>query len=88
MPAGLSLVEERANATLIITAVGELDAAGAPAFARRVRAAIGAGESDLLLDLSRVAFLDSTALGCCRRPSAASRALAGSFRSPARCRRC
>jgi anti-sigma B factor antagonist len=63
MANGLSLAEERVDSTKIITAAGELDSSSSPQLGRAIGEAIDAGNVDLLLDLNRVTFLDSTGLG-------------------------
>ena len=48
--------------TLVIRAVGELDLATAPDFARAVAGPAGSGFPRLVLDLRELAFCDSTGL--------------------------
>ncbi|MEA2391707.1 MAG: anti-sigma factor antagonist [Solirubrobacteraceae bacterium] len=63
MSRALSLAEERVNTTHIISATGELDSFTSPELSHSIGKAIEAGQTDLLLDLNQVTFLDSTGLG-------------------------
>lgn len=53
----------RESDVLVLTAEGELDAFIAPALTESLDDAVRGPEGRLLADLSRVSFLDSTALG-------------------------
>ena len=54
---------ERADEAAVVTAHGELDAFTAPALADAFAEAVAEGDDRVVIDLSRVAFMDSTALG-------------------------
>jgi anti-anti-sigma factor len=54
---------ERAEEAAVVSAQGELDAFTAPALADALADAAAEGDDRLVIDLSRVAFMDSTALG-------------------------
>jgi anti-sigma B factor antagonist len=54
---------ERAGEAAVVTARGELDAYTAPALADAFAEAAAAGDDRVVVDLSGVAFMDSTALG-------------------------
>jgi anti-anti-sigma factor len=55
----LSLTEERAQEELILHARGEVDASTAPQFAGALSRAAGDGRERLVVDLSRVEFIDA-----------------------------
>jgi anti-sigma B factor antagonist len=48
---------------LVLVAGGEIDFAASPQLRERIAEELGAGSTRLVLDLSRVTFLDSTAIG-------------------------
>jgi anti-sigma B factor antagonist len=48
---------------LVLVAGGEIDFAASPQLRERIAEELGAGSRRLVLDLSRVTFLDSTAIG-------------------------
>jgi anti-anti-sigma factor len=54
---------ERAEEAAVVAARGELDAFNAPALTDAFAEAAADGSDRLVIDLSRVAFMDSTALG-------------------------
>jgi anti-anti-sigma factor len=54
---------ERAREAAVVSAHGELDAFTAPALADALADAAAGGDDRVVIDLSRVAFMDSTALG-------------------------
>jgi anti-sigma B factor antagonist len=49
--------------THLVAPSGEIDASTAPTLGRRLLALVDEGKTGLVVDLSRVTFLDSTALG-------------------------
>jgi anti-sigma B factor antagonist len=51
------------DGTALVEVAGELDLASAPRLKRTLADAVAAGASGVVLDFSRVAFIDSTALG-------------------------
>ena len=51
----------------VITAAGELDAVGAPLLRTQLAAIVESDPVDVVLDLSRVVFIDSTGLGVLAR---------------------
>lgn len=59
----LSLTERTAPPHHIIEVEGEIDVYTAPKFREAVVAAIDAGHTRLVIDIEKVAFLDSTGLG-------------------------
>ncbi len=60
MPHQLSIDESSEGARTVLTVAGEIDLATAPQLEERIGAY--PGESDLLVDLSSVTFMDSTGL--------------------------
>ena len=54
---------ERVGRTAVVSASGELDAFTAPALADAFADAAAEGDDRVVIDLSAVAFMDSTALG-------------------------
>jgi anti-sigma B factor antagonist len=57
------LTEDEPDArTRVITVTGEIHVSTAPDFSRRLNDAIGTGKTWVILDLSDVAFIDSTGL--------------------------
>ena len=54
----LSLTEERAPGGLVVRAMGEVDASTAPQFAGALSRAAGERDGKLVVDLSRVEFMD------------------------------
>ncbi|RZS77906.1 SpoIIAA-like anti-anti-sigma regulatory factor [Motilibacter rhizosphaerae] len=59
----LSMMATPRGAWLVLTVAGEIDAATAPALRQRLIDLPAEGHTDVLLDLTGVTFLDSTALG-------------------------
>ncbi len=59
----LDVVDEYGDGYALVTVAGEVDVATAPQLRDRLDAAIDRGPSTLVVDLLRVSFLDSTALG-------------------------
>ena len=58
-----SITDDRADAlTTVLSVTGEVDMKTSPSFQRGLLRAIGAGKSGLVVDLSRVEFVDSAAL--------------------------
>src|SRR5438093_7316568 len=57
-----SIVDLPAGDTTVVTVVGEVDMDSAPSFHRGLLRALGAGRDGLVVDLSQVDFMDSTAL--------------------------
>ena len=51
------------DGTIVVAAEGELDLASAPGLKWELTDVIGAGAKRVVLDMSRVRFIDSTALG-------------------------
>jgi anti-sigma B factor antagonist len=63
-PPAIAVQEREVDDHTIVLAInGELDLATAPALKFRLLDALGAGFSQLVLDLSGVGFMDSTAIG-------------------------
>ena len=58
LAAHLSLTEERTPQGLVVHARGEVDASTAPQFAGALSRAAGQAEDKLVVDLSRVEFMD------------------------------
>jgi anti-sigma B factor antagonist len=54
--------QELGEMNLVIRVAGELHASTAPEFSERLNAAIAAGKTGLVLDLTGVEFIDSTGL--------------------------
>ncbi len=64
MSVGSVVVEHEADsAACVVTLAGEIDLAVVPEIRERLEAAMGAGCSQVLLDLEAVTYADSTALG-------------------------
>jgi anti-sigma B factor antagonist len=62
-PADFELSEEHLDEkTLVLRVAGELHASTAPAFSERLNDAISGGHTGIVLDLTGVAFIDSTGL--------------------------
>jgi anti-anti-sigma factor len=57
-----SIVDLPAGATTVVSVTGEVDMETAPSFQRGLLRALGAGRDGLVVDLSEVNFMDSTAL--------------------------
>ncbi len=57
-------VDARVSGPLaVVTVSGDLDAARAPALREKLQAVIGGGATHIVLDLRRVTFIESVALG-------------------------
>lgn len=61
-PGALEIDSELQSDAARLTAVGELDIATAPQLEQEVRSLLARGVRHLLIDLSRLTFIDSTAL--------------------------
>ena len=57
-----SIVDEPSGDTTVVKVTGEVDMETAPSFQRGLLRALGAGRDGLVVDLSEVQFMDSTAL--------------------------
>src|SRR5258708_5377199 len=57
--------EDVGDTTRILDAAGEIHVSTAPRFSERLNAAIADGKTALVLDFSRVEFIDSTGLRLC-----------------------
>ena len=71
-PFRCELIPERER--IRVAPVGELDVVAVPAVDDAIREVLAAGFSHMVLDLSRVSFMDSTGLRLVMRVDAASRA--------------
>ncbi len=59
----LTVTERRIGDAAVLEVEGEIDVATAPQFGDRLRALEADGSGTVVVDLSKVSFLDSTALG-------------------------
>jgi anti-sigma B factor antagonist len=59
----LMVTERRIGGVAVLEVEGEIDVATAPQFGDRLRALESDGTATVVVDLSKVSFLDSTALG-------------------------
>jgi anti-sigma B factor antagonist len=62
-PKPFEVTGEELNGVRVIAVSGELDLNTAPQLEERLEAALAAGDSGLLIDLSRCEFIDSTGIG-------------------------
>jgi anti-sigma B factor antagonist len=63
-PEGFSIVEERLGAgRLVVAVVGEIDLYTAPDLRLALAGAVDSGDTQIVVDLSETAFVDSTGLG-------------------------
>jgi anti-sigma B factor antagonist len=63
-PPGIAVQQREVDGRTVVVAIaGELDLATAPALKFKLLDALGAGYTRLVLDLSGVSFMDSTAIG-------------------------
>ncbi len=59
----LSSARDMDNGVVDITISGEVDLLSAPDFKKQLYEAVGEGETDVVLDCSDLAYIDSTGLG-------------------------
>jgi anti-sigma B factor antagonist len=59
----LSVATHLVSAYAVVEVGGEVDVYTAPRLKERLNEVVGSGQSDIVVDLSRVDFLDSTGLG-------------------------
>jgi anti-anti-sigma factor len=69
--------ERREGAAVVLTPYGDMDATEIPAFAARVDALVGDGVRVLIVDLSEVTLLPSTAVGFLTQAARRLRAVEG-----------
>ena len=62
MQATLHIGEQQVEGTTILTAAGELDVAASPMLSEKLNDLIRRGAGDVIVDLQRVSFIDSTGL--------------------------
>lgn len=71
----LTLTEHHDGDTVVLALEGEADLATAPAVGERISEVLAAGPSALRIDLSDLAFIDSTAVGVLLRGRRAAESL-------------
>ena len=76
----LEIHVDRRDAILVVTPVGEIDIVTGGLFLEALIAAVAAGESRLIVDLSRVPFMDSTGLAIFVSAHRALRSIDGQLR--------
>lgn len=62
MQATIHIGEQKIDGVTVLTAAGELDVAAAPMLSERLNHLIRTGTGDVVVDLQRVSFIDSTGL--------------------------
>ena len=62
MQATLHIGEQVIDGTTVLAVAGELDVAASPALSEKLNELIRSGEGDVIVDLKRVSFIDSTGL--------------------------
>lgn len=62
MQATLTIDEEQIDGAVVLSVAGELDVAAAPALSEKLNHLIRTGAGDVVVDLRRVSFVDSTGL--------------------------
>jgi anti-anti-sigma factor len=77
---GLTVHVDRVQGVMVISPVGEIDIVTGGLFLESMIAAVAAGESRLIVDLTRVPFMDSTGLAIFLSVERALRSVDGSLR--------